>query len=768
VSPKHHRKNKLPNLNRPRCVHLLCFVTISLIGLILEKTKRRRSSAQPSLGGPSRRKTTKPIEPVVVEESEPEEEIYVRKVGRSKKNSTDAGSQSRRVSQAFPDDSGWEDNNIFQSGAESSPNRPSPVRPRTRRSSVAPRPTLKSRKSMSEPPQYASVPSDKGKQPEIPAKSAKPRSSVKPPSSDFEPRLPPGVARETRRSTSRTKKNSNISERLDEGKVLAARSSLKEEEEESDPDEKKQMEALREAITSAAPDSPTEVEQEQMLSEEEELADDEMIDEQVAAVSKRISEGGHVTQRQPSTGSGSSFVLRLILALIAVASSGVLYEYKRESAQIGFCEAGTATNALLEDFKARTAAIDACRRANSTYLYLPDTTTSVPSPVPTASTASGTHEESVSTENGPESCPPLSLIPMPHAETCTPCPRHATCAPHTMTCENGYILRPHPLLSFLPVPGTSSSSSSPNTLTTFTRPGSLLSPSADVPELIYSAISLVLDGMPGIGPVALAPRCVEDPRRKRHIGVLGRAIESQLATERGMRVCRGVGVGEPEGNEITEAKKWGLELEHLRIEVKKKTPPNLLAAYDDTFNEAVQQLLQWGGVFMGEDTDGKRYLAHRTPNMGLDCAIRVKARETWAEWQRSILGSALVILSGWVFRRRRAQNVVENERVASLVQVALELLRNQELAHHTDPVTAPQPYLSSLQLRDLVLQEEHSVSARRRLWERVERVVESNTNVRTNLEEVQGGDELRVWRWVGNAGAISPGSTGPPRKILSE
>ncbi len=35
------------------------------------------------------------------------------------------------------------------------------------------------------------------------------------------------------------------------------------------------------------------------------------------------------------------------------------------------------------------------------------------------------------------------------------------------------------------------------------------------------------------------------------------------------------------------------------------------------------------------------------------------------------------------------------------VQNALDLLRNQELAHHTDPITAPQPYLSSLQLRDL-------------------------------------------------------------------
>lgn len=27
----------------------------------------------------------------------------------------------------------------------------------------------------------------------------------------------------------------------------------------------------------------------------------------------------------------------------------------------------------------------------------------------------------------------------------------------------------------------------------------------------------------------------------------------------------------------------------------------MLNTLDDTFNEAVQQLLQWGGVFMGED-----------------------------------------------------------------------------------------------------------------------------------------------------------------------
>lgn len=93
----------------------------------------------------------------------------------------------------------------------------------------------------------------------------------------------------------------------------------------------------------------------------------------------------------------------------------------------------------------------------------------------------------------------------------------------------------------------------------------------------------------------------------------------------------------------------------------------------------------------------------------------------------------------------------EDRRIAELVQIALDTLRNQEMAHHTDPVNAPQPYLSSLQLRDLILQDEHAIPTRRRLWERVERVVEGNANVRANLEELQGGDEARVWRWVGSS-----------------
>jgi hypothetical protein len=102
--------------------------------------------------------------------------------------------------------------------------------------------------------------------------------------------------------------------------------------------------------------------------------------------------------------------------------------------------------------------------------------------------------------------------------------------------------------------------------------------------------------------------------------------------------------------------------------------------------------------------------------------------------------------------QRRRWKAVEDQRVRQLVQTIFEALKDQELAHYTDPVSYPQAYLSSTQLRDSLLQEVHSASSRQKVWDKVEKVVESNTNVRANLEEVEDGDELRVWRWIGQPG----------------
>jgi len=85
-----------------------------------------------------------------------------------------------------------------------------------------------------------------------------------------------------------------------------------------------------------------------------------------------------------------------------------------------------------------------------------------------------------------------------------------------------------------------------------------------------TVLSTLLDGLPGLSPVALPPKCIEDPRRKKHIGALGKAIEAVLGQERGKRVCAGEVpiLREFEGG---EAKRWGLEMGALKELMKQKT-----------------------------------------------------------------------------------------------------------------------------------------------------------------------------------------------------
>ncbi|KAH7930813.1 hypothetical protein BV22DRAFT_1078092 [Leucogyrophana mollusca] len=654
--------------------------------------KRRRSSAQPNLGGVVRARA--PLaQSTLMEESEPEEEEPVRKIGRSKKTSQAGGSQSRRVSVA--EDSGWEDNNIFQSGAESSsPARHSPVRPRATRKSTAPR---KSRQSMSAPPQMSPSSS--------PPKTPLIREHLQrsPPQSRFEPQLPLNIPRQPRGSSpSERRTRFNPFEHpstVSEAPVVAGWESRHD-----IPNSADHRGAGDDADLGAGP-------------EEVGSIDIDEDDSQVAIVSQRLADGAASVRRNPAPPrhTSASYFLRFIYLLVFLAGSGVVVNYKMESASIGYCDAGSTSSHALEEFRDHLSAVEACNRENRTLLRLP----SMGSDDPLA-------------EDGAP-CPPLALIPLPHPSTCTPCPEYAICAQHTVTCNTGYLLRPHPVLG-------------------------LLSPFGSVPsapvEVVWKVIGSVANGLPGFGSVAFPQRCVEDPRRKRHIGALGKGIEALLGQERGRRVCAGGKEGHQTmaDSEGGEARKWGLEVETLRETMKQKTAPHLLESFDETFHEAIQQLIQWGGVILGEDMAGNRYLAHKSPNLTWNCQVTVKSRDLWEQWRATFFAFIAAVGAAILFRRRQTQRQIEGKRVGELVQIALGTLRNQELAHHTDPVTAPHPYLSSLQLRDLILQDEHSIPARRRLWDQVERVVEGNANVRANLEEVQGGDELRVWRWVGTAG----------------
>ncbi|KAH8117468.1 Man1-Src1p-C-terminal domain-containing protein [Phellopilus nigrolimitatus] len=616
--------------------------------------KRRRSSAEPSIGRPTRKSAIKPA-PVISEESEDElqeqpepEPLPLPKVGK-RKDSEAAGPSSRRVSQKFgpgTDDSGWEDNNIFQSGAESS----SPIRPSKPK---APRKSnlRKSRASMSAPP-------------ESPTRS--PSSPVfSPPHAKFNPNLPSIVTQSKSRLAAI--KNEIEDSYIDDNSGLADVSAeivLEEEDSEEEHDD---------------------VDQEQEFDEDESILEDA----QTAEVAQRISDGGAVIRKPLTHVSSRSTPLwqRVLVALFVLVLSGLAGQYKLESAPIGYCDTGSHTNDVLMDIREKRQEIEGC------------------------------HAQF--TEGGNiDKCVPLPLIPLPRPDACTPCPAHAICSRYSARCEDGYIMHPHLL--------------------------------ANIP---YS--SNLADGLPGLGPIAFPPKCVDDELRKKNINVLGKKMDAALAEIRGERICAGIDTQVPvDGG---EARRWGYRIDELLDLMKKQYPrESNIPKFEELYWEALPQLRKYGRLIEDKDSENNQYLASDHADLSWSCRGIVAARQSWTAWRKSVFGMVGIFLFGLYGKSQMTARSMENRRVAELVQIALDTLRNQEMNYHTDPVTTPQPYLSSLQLRDLILQDEHSIPVRRRLWDRVERIVEGNANVRANLEELRGGEEARVWSWVGSSGLLSP------------
>lgn len=526
----------------------------------------------------------------MAEESEPEEPV--RKVSRSKKKvrsacdlmflsvlnrflqAEEAGAEARRVSQAaFVDegDSGWADDNIFQSGAESSsPVRP--VKPRTRRGSA------NRRKSMSLPPQFAPPPEEK---------QPRRRGAVKPPESNFEPMLPAELTQPRTRRTTRAMEAAAA-----RGEVVASDTDHEGTEPESQaPESAEEPSGAPERVLRAAVSTVIEEEEpvdqsestgrpaaEALPSEEEldalsdEIADAE--EQNVAAVSQRIAEGGRQVaprdRAQQVAGAPplSQTLFRFLLVMLGSYFLATGYQWKVDSAVIGFCDTNSRTNAVLDAFRSHLKLIAECNRENRTTLYPSIEADSSGSDLPSAPGQTAEEGGEESHINREQKCPPLPLVPLPRPDTCTPCPAHATCTPSTVTCDTGFLLRPHPLLLFLSLP---KNSTAPNT---YVPPAHGSLPTNTIPQMAYDVLASALDGLPGLGPVAFPPRCVENPRRKRHIGALGKAVDSFLAHERGSRVCAGVGRGEKPGTEVQEAKKWGMELQALKEAMRKKPSMN--------------------------------------------------------------------------------------------------------------------------------------------------------------------------------------------------
>ena len=434
----------------------------------------------------------------------------------------------------FAEDSGWEDNNVFQSGAESSPPARPPPKPRTRKA-AAPKASTSTRKSSrkatSAPPEYLSS-SSPPHEPQV-ANEEEEDPVASPPRSNFAPHLSLEAIRENSNIVSGVQHSpfkkfiTSPFKALSPQGVVKAQEKIEEADEDDVGEEVLELVVEEEASAANAEDAAEDASETDEIDELDESEDGK----QDLSVAQSLIDDAVV---HPSSRPGpprSGFLFRFFAVTASLLVYLVVGPYKAQSAALGYCDTDSNTNDGLERLRTRNAAIEACNRDNRTSLYLP---------------TAGVEEEP---------CPPPPLLPFIPDE-CTPCPEHATCTPDTVSCEHGFLLRPHPLLAFVTLPSS-------NTLS----PHSQLSPSANT---VLKFISATLDGMPGLGPVALPPRCVEDPKRKRHIGVLGKAIEAVLGLERGKRLCASEVPPIPD-TEGGEAKRWGMHLDALREAMRAKT-----------------------------------------------------------------------------------------------------------------------------------------------------------------------------------------------------
>jgi len=238
-------------------------------------------------------------------------------------------------------------------------------------------------------------------------------------------------------------------------------------------------------------------------------------------------------------------------------------------------------------------------------------------------------------------------------------------------------------------------------------------------------------GNQGLGILPVPECCEPDPERSVREVRLAMRIIRELKARRGAAECSTsapvkescFNLGLPE--ESFKEQLWNQHDHKTTREAWERIYEQAVDVHLKPFNEVGHCI----------DSDGHQWIMASTGDLSLGCRLK-KAGYQFADNHKgkgvSLLGTIGLIL---YLRSLLSQKRSENEIVRELVGESLRLL---QIEHQFAPA----------HLRDLVLVDEHSSARRRRLWSKVEPIVEDNSNVRTRQAE-QRGETLRVWEWVG-------------------
>ncbi|KAL8416646.1 hypothetical protein RB596_006979 [Gaeumannomyces avenae] len=289
---------------------------------------------------------------------------------------------------------------------------------------------------------------------------------------------------------------------------------------------------------------------------------------------------------------------------------------------------------------------------------------------------------------------------------CEACPTHAYCFDDfTVSCDDDYILKPHPLS---------------------------------------------LGGL-----VPLPPTCEPDGVKARRVQAIADKAVEELRNRRAKFECGDA--ADDEGKPVEAA---SIEEDALKEIVGEQRSKKLSKQeFDDLWAAALGEIQSRDEVevetVQAGDSGGfpNTYLSSTShASLPYACAAQLYVRRGLERYRFGIAAVAFSLVTLFAsfqyarvsYRRRKAMA----ERVPRLVDVVLEKLANQkELAYEVGG--EEDPFLFLPNLRDDVLRAEHKLKERERIWERVRVVVEQNSNVRQGQRESHNGEIGRAWEWIG-------------------
>lgn len=162
--------------------------------------------------------------------------------------------------------------------------------------------------------------------------------------------------------------------------------------------------------------------------------------------------------------------------------------------------------------------------------------------------------------------------------------------------------------------------------------------------------------------------------------------------------------------------------------------------------------------FFNYRTTGKRQLVSTSlAELSFSCSVRRSVRQSVERYLLQIIMLVFLVVTGAYGKHSITKNRAMEARAKQLASDVFDRLANNAALSYQEPVAYPERGISSAQLRDDVLRSEFSSSRRKKLWDRVQKKVEGNSNVRAGVRTANSGDIARMWEWTGPLQLIEDG-----------